>query len=387
MKSNFCIIPWISITSDNAGLVRPCCKFAEKDVQGEYQTPSLKDYSYEDIWNGPEMQAIRQAFLDDKKIPECSSCWKEEAAGLTSYRNQYNYTFLRQIDPKDYSTTYAEPPRVVDLKLSNVCNFKCRSCGPRYSSTWVPDAKKLGWIDEQDKVWNIASVDDLTNFDFLKEQVEHVEKIYFAGGEPLMMPEHWQILDMLVEHKRFDVRISYNTNASTLTYGGKNVLDYWRQWEPGKIEVWPSIDEVGERAELIRAGTVWSKVEANLKAMMELDNIIVRPGMTIGAWNVCRLPEIITELIEIGVIKSKKEFGINHDNFFINMLMDPKHYHVRILPDNFKQQIIKKLENFVVEFNAKHDTDISSRLSYVLHELTTPFDRESAKEFVFFFQA
>jgi hypothetical protein len=159
-------------------------------------------------------------------------------------------------------------------------------------------------------------------------------------------------------------------------------LDYWRQWEPGKIEVWPSIDEVGDRAELIRAGTVWNKVEANLKAMMELDNIIVRPGMTIGAWNVCRLPEIITELIEIGVIKSKKEFGINHDNFFVNMLMDPKHYHVRILPDDFKQQIIKKLENFVVEFNVKYDTDISGRFSYVLHELTTSFDRESAKEFV-----
>jgi len=108
----------------------------------------------------------------------------------------------------------------------------------------------------------------------------------------------------------------------------------------------------------------------------------VRPGMTIGAWNVCRLPEIITELIDIGVIKSKTEFGINHDNFFINMLMDPKHYHVRILPDNFKQQIIKKLENFVVEFNAKYNTDISSRFSYILHELAIPFDREAAKEFV-----
>jgi len=127
---------------------------------------------------------------------------------------------------------------------------------------------------------------------------------------------------------------------------------------------------------------VWSKVEANLKAMMELDNIIVRPGMTVGAWNVCRLPEIITELINIGVIKSKKEFGINYDNFFVNMLMDPKHYHVRILPNDFKKKIIEKLENFVVEFNNKYDTDVSSRFSYILHELATPFDKESAKEFV-----
>jgi hypothetical protein len=246
----------------------------------------------------------------------------------------------------------------------------------------VQDAKKLGWINEQDKVWSIENVDNLSNFDFLKEQVHHVEKIYFAGGEPLMMPEHWQILDMLTTNEKFDVRISYNTNASTLTYNGKSVLDYWSQWNPAKIEVWPSIDEFGERAELIRAGTVWPRVETNLKSMSQLDNIIVRPGITIGAWNVFRLPEIITHLVDIGVIKSKKEFGIHYDNFFINMLMQPEHYHVRILPDDFKQEIIIKLEKFIEDFNKKYDANISNRFTYILHELKTPFDPVAAKAFI-----
>ena len=382
-RKTLCAVPWMHLAFEPSGKVIPCCLTSTHN----YFAGDLNTQSIEEIWNSDNMKSVRKDMINGIEPEICNKCFDQERVTGESGRVHHARDFpdvlkeIPKITEPDGTCTTMEL-KYWDFRFSNLCNFKCRSCGPRYSSTWVPDAKKLGWIDEQDKVWNIASVDDLTNFDFLKEQVDHVEKIYFAGGEPLMMPEHWQILDMLVEHKRFDVRISYNTNASTLTYGGKNVLDYWRQWEPGKIEVWPSIDEVGERAELIRAGTVWSKVEANLKAMMELDNIIVRPGMTIGAWNVCRLPEIITELIEIGVIKSKKEFGINHDNFFINMLMDPKHYHVRILPDNFKQQIIKKLENFVVEFNAKHDTDISSRLSYVLHELTTPFDRESAKEFV-----
>lgn len=236
----------------------------------------------------------------------------------------------------------------------------------------------MNWPIEFEKVTNINSVDDMTNFDFLKEQVTHVEKIYFAGGEPLLMPEHWQILDMLVENKRFDVKISYNTNASTLEYGKKNVLDYWAQWDNWKIEVWPSIDEIHERAELIRSGTDWKKVENNLIEMNKLDNIVVRPGMTIGAWNVFRLPEIITHLTDIGIIKEKHKY----QNFFINLLVDPTHYHVHILPDDFKEEIIVKLEQFIKSYNTKYKTTIDHIFTHILHELKQPFDKDAAKKFV-----
>jgi hypothetical protein len=131
-----------------------------------------------------------------------------------------------------------------------------------------------------------------------------------------MMPEHWQILEMLVENKRFDVKISYNTNASTWTYGKKNVLEYWKLWKYGKIEIWPSIDEIGERAELIRSGTVWSKIDANLKELIKLPNLRIKPGITVGAWNVFRLPEILEYFLSIGLISEKQRFN----NFFFNRI-------------------------------------------------------------------
>jgi hypothetical protein len=192
------------------------------------------------------------------------------------------------------------------------------------------------------------------------------------------MPEHWQILDMLVEHKRFDVKIRYNTNASTLIHGRKNVLDYWKQWDDWKVEVWPSIDEIGPRSELIRSGTVWNKVEENLKEMSKLDNIVVRPGMTIGAWNVFRLPEIINHLIDIGVVREKH----NYENFFINLLVDPTHYHVHILPDDFKQATIEKLEAFVKSHNKKYNTKIDHLFTHIIHELKQPHDPKAAKRFL-----
>jgi len=256
--------------------------------------------------------------------------------------------------------------------------MKCRSCGPRFSSAWVPDAKKLGWISNQEKVWNIESVNNMSNFNFLKDQVKHVERVYFAGGEPLIMPEHWQILDMLIENKRTDVYISYNTNASTLTYGKKNALDYWKLWKPGKVEVWTSIDEIGERAELLRSGTIWHKVEDNLKQMAALDNIVVRPGITVGAWNVFRLPEIIEHLVSIGVITSKH----NHQNFFINLLQFPEHYHVSILPDDFRKSTLEKLKTFIKDFNKKYKTNIDHRFTHIFHELEKPHSIKNRLKFI-----
>jgi radical SAM protein with 4Fe4S-binding SPASM domain len=379
-----CAVPWMHLAFEPDGKVIPCCLTSTHE---DAFVGDLNEQSVEEIWNSPRMKSLRKDMINGIEPKICNKCFDQEKVTGESGRVHHNRQFpevvknIPNITEED-GTCKELKLRYWDFRFSNLCNYKCRSCGPTYSSTWVPDAKKLGWITEQDKVLNIESVNDKTNFDFLKDQVQHVEKIYFAGGEPLLMDEHWQILDMLVKNKKFDVRLSYNTNCSILTYGKKNILDYWKQWQDGKIEVWPSIDEIDERAELIRSGTVWRKVEENLKELTKLNNIILRPGLTIGAWNVNRLPEIITRLIELGVIRSKKEFGCHYNNFFINMLMEPTHYHVSILPDSYREETINKLENFIKDFDAKHESKIARRFTYILHELTKPFNREAAENFI-----
>lgn len=382
-KKTVCAIPWMHIAFEPDGKAIPCCLTSPHN----YFAGDLNTQSIEEIWNSDNMKSLRKDMINGIEPKICNKCFdRERVTGESGrfYHNNGYASLLEEIpnitEPDGHCNTMEL--KYWDFRFSNLCNFKCRSCGPRYSSTWVPDATKLGWITEQEKVWNIQQVNNTSNFTFLKEQVKHVEEIYFAGGEPLMMPEHWQTLDMLVEHKKFNVKLSYNTNASTLVYGGKNVLDYWKQWEPGRIEIWPSIDEIGDRAELIRSGTVWKKVEDNLKLMSELDGIIVRPGLTIGAWNVFRLPEIITYLTELGVIRLNKKVGANYNNFFINLLVDPHHYHVRILPDSFKKEIAAKLHAFIAGYNRKYNTDIGINLTHILHELSTPFDNKSAIRFV-----
>lgn len=382
-SSTLCAVPWMHLNFEPNGKVVPCCLTSAHN----YFAGDLNTQSIEEIWNSNNMKNLRKDMINGVEPKVCDKCFNREKVTGESGRFYHNHDFpevvakIPNITLEDGTCTTMEL-KYWDFRFSNLCNFKCRSCGPRYSSAWVPDATKLGHTD-QEKVWNIDSIDNQTNFDFLKDQIDVVKRIYFAGGEPLLMPEHWQILDMLVEKKRFDVKLSYNTNASVLSYGKKNIIDYWSQWQFGKLEVWPSIDEIGERAELIRSGTVWSKVEENLKELAKHANIMLRPGLTIGAWNVHRLPEIINHLISIGVIRSHPTSkNSNYNNFFINLLEHPVHYHVNILSDEYKEQISAKLKAFVIEHNKKYNTDITATFKHILHELEKPFNLEAAKEFL-----
>jgi radical SAM protein with 4Fe4S-binding SPASM domain len=377
-KDTLCVVPWVHLNFEPNGKVVPCCLTSHHN----YFAGDLTKQPIEEIWNSKNMKELRQQFLAGEEPKICATCFdREKVTGESGryYQNKEFSNVIKIIPEITESDGLVSDMKLMywDFRFSNLCNFKCRSCGPRYSSAWVPDAKKLGYTD-QEKVWNIEAVDDKTNFDFLKDQVKHVQKVYFAGGEPLMMPEHWQTLDLLVENKRFDVKISYNTNCSTFTYGKKNALDYWRQWDDWKIEVWPSLDEIGERAELIRSGTVWKKVEENLKELVKLDNITIRPGMTIGAWNVRRLPVIINHLIDIGVISAKHK----HQNFFINLLQHPTHYHVHILPEEYRRETIAELKAFIQEHNKKYNTTVDHAFTHILHELEQPFDLSAAKRFL-----
>ena len=325
-----CAVPWMHLAFEPSGQVVPCCLTSTHN----YFSGNLKTMTIEEIWNSDNQKALRKEMLEGKEPKICSKCFDRERVTGESGRVFHNRDFPDVIEAIPNITEPDGTCTTMDLKywdfrFSNLCNFKCRSCGPRYSSAWVPDARKLGFAD-QEKVWSIDAVDDTTNFKFLDNQIDNVKRIYFAGGEPLLMPEHWQILDMLVAKERFDVKLSYNINCSTLEYGKKNIVDYWSKWNFGKLEVWPSIDEIGQRAELIRSGTVWPKVEENLKTLSGLNSIILRPGITVGAFNVFRLPEIITHLVDIGVVKKDpRTKRISYNNFFINLLESPIYYHKR----------------------------------------------------------
>lgn len=378
-KKTVCAIPWMHLNFEPDGKVVPCCLTSTF----KYFLGDLHKDSIGEIWNSEKMKSLRRIMLEGKQPEICVKCFSSEESSGFSGRLEHNRQFSHVIDniPKttdDDGTCHTMDLKYWDFRFSNLCNFKCRSCGPRYSSSWIPDSKKMGWVKDQEKVWNIQQVGISKNYQFLEDHIYTVEKIYFAGGEPLLMDEHWYILDLLQKHKRYDVKISYNTNLSTLIYKKKNILDIWSKWQPGKLEIWPSIDEIGARAELIRSGTVWKQIENNLIELSKLDNVRVKPAITAGAMNVFRLPEIIDYLISIGVISLSQQFS----NFYLNLLEWPLHYHVNILSEDLRKTIVDKINNFIQSHNQRYETDVRFIFLQILFELSKPYNQEQAQEFL-----
>jgi len=365
-----CALPWVHLNIIPRGKVYHCCMTSDyKTFAGDLTTQTI-----EEVWNGDYMKNLRKDMINGVEPKACSKCFEAERSGGSSTRMNHNKYFSKKLAEIPVITAADGHVDQVDLKywdfrFSNLCNYKCRTCGPEFSSSWIPEGKELGWLSEADskKTINIATVDETTNVDFLKKYVGTVEKIYFAGGEPLLMDEHWQILDMLDQAQRYNVILTYNSNLSKLTYKDKNVLDYWAKWGR-RVWLWPSIDEVDDRAELIRSGTNWENVEANLRAVNAL-NIHTRPSITVSAMNVFRIPVIIDRLIEIGTIKKEYE---NWSNFSINVVEFSPRFHVSILSDAYRKEIKQQLEDYIANYKIKYGVDIRHLFLHLFWHLDKP---------------
>ena len=192
-------------------------------------------------------------------------------------------------------------------------------------------------------------------------RINKVKRIYFAGGEPLLMDEHWYILRELDRLGRYDVVLEYNTNMSTLKRGNKHVFDYWKKFD---VRLWPSIDEIHERAEVIRSGTQWNKVEQNLKEVIAT-GIKPSPSITVSVMNVHRLKNIIDHLIDIGICVDRIGF---------NMLHSPNHYNINVMNDAAKKRILSDIMNMILDYRIQYNFNMKEKLQQIIAQLKTPQD-------------
>jgi sulfatase maturation enzyme AslB (radical SAM superfamily) len=164
----------------------------------------------------------------------------------------------------------------------------------------------------------------------LEPHLDYVEQIYFAGGEPLLMEEHYRILEELVKRGRTDVRLIYNTNFTHTDLKGRSVFEYWKQFR--SVAVGASLDDSGRRGEYIRKGTDWAVVEQNRRDMLrvcpEVDFYI---SPTLSIMNARHLPDFHRDWVEKGLIRAQ--------DLNVNILQDPAHYRIDIAPAEYKQML------------------------------------------------
>jgi sulfatase maturation enzyme AslB (radical SAM superfamily) len=180
----------------------------------------------------------------------------------------------------------------------------------------------------------------------LEPHLDYVEQIYFAGGEPLLMEEHYRILEELLKRGRTDVRLIYNTNFTHTDLKGQSVFEYWRQFR--SVAVGASLDASGGRGEYIRKGTVWSTVEQNRRDMLEIcPQVDFYISPTLSIMNAEHILDFHREWTEAGLIRAQ--------DLNVNILQDPAHYRIDIAPLEYKQHLESKYHEHLSWLAAQGD--------------------------------
>jgi sulfatase maturation enzyme AslB (radical SAM superfamily) len=351
----FCSLPFLHACVFPDGRARPCC------INHGYEYGNTNKDLYSDIFSNKNDKLIkfRQQFLNSDTLPDsCSVCESDSFGNAESYRTGMNKFFKSELEKftTEEELLNNEDYYSYDIRFSNLCNLRCHYCGPEESSRVAEEWTNLrNWPKNKVLIKNINddNVDDF--FKFFESNIQHIRHVYSCGGEPILLKEHYDILDLLLKHGvENQVQLLYNSNLTHLSLGNKNILDYWKKFPNIRINV--SVDAGWEQFEYIRDGGKWIDIYNNLKKIVELaPHVKLQLSPVITFWNMLHFPKLYKFLIEENLIKR------NHILLQPLAGVDHQCIHPSILPADIKQKIINHYSEYYSEYK---------ELDYLLNTMT-----------------
>lgn len=332
-SDTFCVIPWIHLSVQPYQKIATCCA-------GESTLGTADQITLKDAWNSAEMCNIRHVILTGGHHTNCARCYEQEKNGVRSQRQLLNDTFEHLIpdvksDPKKFEDNFKL--RYIDLRFTNLCNIRCRTCNHHSSSKWYQDQVALDPKYDKPIILKAGK----TEFDMweqLEPHIDQVEHVYFAGGEPLVMEEHYKILDKLEQLGNYDVKLSYNTNFLQTKLKKLNVFSYWKKFK--NVSVMASLDGSGVRGEYIRKDINWSTIENNRQTMIaECPDTIFKIGSVASILNMWHLVDFHREWIEKGLVQPQ--------NISVSPVQTPHYYRVDVATHSYKLLVKEKIMNHI----------------------------------------
>ncbi|NQY99433.1 MAG: radical SAM protein [Bdellovibrionales bacterium] len=320
-SDTWCPIPWTGLGVRTVGDLRYCCHSQSSKSRGLLRSQdgailNLKENRLSDGVNADLLKEVRTAMLKGERHSGCQRCFKEEDAGIHSRRlseqvtwEQYSIEDCSKKTKPDGSISLSDfPVRYLDLRFGNKCNLKCRMCGPSESDKWYDLTLKL-WNEDEFKdghrtlkiikddkgrvglkvdpyKWHESS----SFWAELEEYLPQIERIYLAGGEPLLIDAQFEFLQKCIDlgHSGH-ITLEYNSNLTALN---ERIVKIWSEFK--KVEVGISIDGIGEINNYIRAGSDWNKLEKNIVALdRAAGNFKLWIASTIQIYNLYHLPQFM----------------------------------------------------------------------------------------------
>ena len=338
----FCVLPWVSLETSPVGTVRPCCLAEDELVDDAGEKFNLATAKFTAIQNSHSMKKLRQQFINQEQPQTCRKCWREERSGRTSKRMHTLDRLKHMLAHETIWTVDAKPLMFLDLKLGNICNLKCRICGSWSSSTFATEELANLPLEQDKKSSHHYQMlkqgawprENSTFWQEIDQVVDHIEYIEFTGGEPLMIPEHFDLLQGLIDRGiAGNIEIHYNTNG---TQYPESAADIWQHFKT--VEIAFSIDDVGARFEYQRSNAVWAEVEDNIARFKQLrdqyPNIRLQVCSTVNVFNVYYLEEL-----------ARWNYSQGFDYIYWNMMHEAYYFSISTLPERAKAAITTQLRS------------------------------------------
>lgn len=331
----YCLAPWIHAFLNTKGNRNFCCfRDFEPDGKSASGMMSLKEY-----WNSEKVMSDRRLMLEGIAPKECIPCTSRVLFNdqprnffFSSYR-LLTEEIRKQTDENGF-TDFS--PRFFDYRFSNTCNFACRTCAPGSSSRIEREEREI--IPEQFSKLEINQTRQEFNRDNVLSELlgairrGEVDKLYWGGGEPLLLDEHWQIMNTAIECGHASkIDVVYSTNMSSMKYRSNNLLNIIDHF--GSVEILASLDGVGEVGEYIRKGLDWSKFQQNIRQLQEQGKAKIVITLTMTLPGLLHIKEFAQYLLNENL---SYESHICHSNG-PNDLMSPL-----ILPREILDSVIDK---------------------------------------------
>lgn len=359
-EKSLCALPWLHMHLTPDHHIMPCCI---ANMEHCRDISSTKENNLNDWINSDAMNALRLTMLAGEQPNNCKTCYMQEEVNMESFRK----TTLREYEEfleENIASTNTDGSidnfkmRYLDMRFSNLCNMKCRTCCSAYSSQWEIEDAKEGIKYNHYK--NEVNTD--TIFSDLMQQIPNLKKAYFAGGEPLITEDHYVLLEEMLRKGRKDIFLIYNTNISKLRYKDKDLMGLWKQFEH-KVEVYASLDHFGKKAECIRHGTKWDEVFENYKTLLHSDAANLNITTSVSLLNYPSLTDFFDYLID----QDLAPWSVKNNNgaWQLNPVYQPAELSFHTLPSDLKnsiaeqhQEYSKKLENLAKISKHGHQAEL-----------------------------
>ena len=341
-ETTICNYPFLHVDVNTDSTWHVCCETAAITNKSEHPTVS----SY---WNSETVNSIRKSMLNGEKHPHCSHCWKNEENGKISFRQLSTERMVTLLGKEKFDKIIKETNtktgispissiKSIQLRLSNLCNLKCRMCNPLYSTRWATDWKKLDddlrnnskkQFKEVD--WEMLVDHPLMKLDdkHFKNMIEslgpNLEKITISGGEPLMETRLYKVVEILEPYAK-NISMTIVSNATQL----ENLNEINKNWKSFTFVI--SCDGIEDYYEYIRQLSSWKEFSNNVSRIHEYENIIIVFNVCVQIYN---YPNLIKTLIWL-----LDNFS-NKSTFWVELIFleSPQYLSLRSLPNNIKNRL------------------------------------------------